>query len=495
MSHAETLRVGGSGSGDATSLDRLGVAVLGVRGRGASHLRAYLHRSDTEIVVICDPDDAIAQRRADEVAKAQRRRPMVVSHPAEAVQRNDVDIVSVATPDHWHALASIWAMQAGKDVYVEKPVSHFLTEGREIVQTSRVCQRICQAGLQSRSNPGIRAALDYLAEGELGAVTVARCIAFHRQTAEPRTANHSDQGKALVNDGRSRDIWLGPAGLERSPHPPRHYDWRWQWEFGNGALGSQAIHHIDVGRWGLQQAALSRRVFSYGGRFAGLGEGETPDTQVVHHEFADASLVAEVRSLRSPARKNIRHGVIFDCEGGHLVVTGFAKAAAFSKDGRLLRRFIGKGDHFGNFVTAVRSRRLSMLNADIEEGHLSTALVHLANISIRLGSPMSDPIAAQALFESFSSRADVAETFRYFALHLRENGVDLAAENVAPLLLGRPLHVDPESESILDDPAAQALTTPQYRRGYSLSSPTSQPPVELHGDARVDVPKTNATRL
>lgn len=442
---------------------RLGVAVLGARGRGATHLQAYGHRPDTEVVVICDPDLSIAEKRADEIARTQGRRPQVLADPRQVFDLSTVDIVSIATPNHWHALAAVWAMQAGKDVYVEKPVSHNVAEGRRMVQTSRRYHRICQAGLQARSHPGIRQAIEYLQGGELGAIQVARGITFTQRKAV------GEVGLYQPPSDIDMDLWLGPAHADELARPRFHFDWHWQWAFGNGELGNQGIHQIDIARWGLGHDGLSDRVLSYGGRYGVADTGETPNTQVVHHEYGQQSLVAEVRGLVSTSRKNIRNGVIFECEDGYLAVAGHSRAAAFSPEGRLLRSFSGRGDHFGNFVRAVRGRRLLDLNADIEQGHLSSALCHLANISIRLATPLAAD-EARAEIASFSSNEDWNKTFQWTLKHLAENGISEPCTPNGDLLInvGRSLVIDALHEGIVGDAEASALLSADYRPPYTF---------------------------
>jgi predicted dehydrogenase len=440
--------------------DRLGVAVLGVRGRGASHLRAFAKRADTQVVMICDPDQKIAQKRADEVAAMQGQRPKVSADLRRAFDAQHIDIVSIATPNHWHALATVWAMQAGKDVYVEKPVSHNLTEGRRMVQASRRYGRICQAGMQPRSHPGLREAIEYLHQKKLGKVRVARGINFTR-------------GRSIGNGVRFRpspdfdyNLWLGPSCCTTTPTTNLHFDWQWQWEFGNGELGQRGFHQMDIARWGLGMNRLSDRVLSYGGRFGILDDVDPPNTQVVHHEYGDQSLVLELRGLKTVARRNIRAGVIFECEEGFLVVSSYSNATAFTPDGRKIRSFSGRGDHFDNFVKAVRTRRLNELHADIEQGHLSSALCHLANISYRLGEPTPAQLAWAAV-QGFSTNDQARRTWDWTLQHLTEN--ELSLDDLT-IRVGRPLTIDTSLELVKSDEQANAMLSTDYRPPFVLPS-------------------------
>lgn len=470
---AAASTVANSAFGDSTEApstpsgpsDRLAVAVLGVRGRGASHLKAYAHHPHTEVTLICDPDQRIANKRADQLEKFQRRRPRVVSDLRRAIDSESVDIVSIATPNHWHALAAIWAMQANKDVYVEKPVSHSVVEGRRMVEVSRNCLRICQAGFQSRSNEGLQEAIRFLRQGQLGPLSVARGISF---TPRKPIGNAGSFGIPAEMD---YDQWLGPARFTELTRPSLHFDWQWQWAFGSGELGNRGVPLVDIARWGLGQDRLSDRVFSYGARVGGSDAGETPNTQVVYHEYDDQSLVLEIRGLKSVPRKNIADGVIFECEGGWLVVSGNSKAVAFGSNGRVIRKFSGRGDHFDNFIQAVRGRRLLSLNSDIEQGHLSSALCHFANISYRLGSVLP-PEQAKHVLQSHKSRDAVAQTFDWTAKHLHENGIANA-----DLQIGQQLQLVAGAERVVDCVEANQLLSVEYRSPFTLPDSNAPSPI------------------
>ncbi|HIM28016.1 MAG TPA: Gfo/Idh/MocA family oxidoreductase [Planctomycetes bacterium] len=440
--------------------NRLGVAVLGVRGRGASHLRAFAKRSDTQVVMICDPDQQIAHKRADEVEAMQGRRPQVSADLRRAFDADHVDLISIATPNHWHALAAVWAMQAGKDVYVEKPVSHNMTEGRRMVQASRRYGRICQAGMQPRSHPGLREAIEFLHQKKLGKVRVAKGINF-----TPRRSIGT-VGRFQPPPELDYDLWLGPSWNRDSATANLHFDWQWQWAFGNGELGNRGFHQMDIARWGLGMNRLSDRVLSYGGRFGFQDEADAPNTQVVHHEYGDQSLVVEIRGLKTVARRNIRAGVIFECEEGYLVVSSYSNATAFSSDGRKLRTFSGRGDHFDNFVQAVRHRRVHDLHADIEQGHLSSALCHLANISYRLGRPTPAQLAWTVL-DGFPTNDQARRTWDWTLRHLVENQIPLEHLTIC---VGRPLTSDSSLELVKSDDEANAMLTTHYRPPFVLPS-------------------------
>jgi predicted dehydrogenase len=436
-------------------LDRLGIAVIGLRGRGGSHLAAFSRCPNTEILYVCDPDAVVAACRAEQVERRQNRQPTIAEDLRKVLDDPRVDVVSIATPNHWHALAAIWAMQAGKDVYVEKPVSHNVSEGRLMVQAARKYGRICQAGTQCRSNPANREAMAFLHAGELGAVRLARGLCYKRRRAI------GARGRYEVPPAVDYDLWLGPAPPAPLTRPKLHYDWNWQWPYGNGELGNQGVHQMDLARWGLGLNRLSDRVLSYGGRFGYRDAADTPNTQVVVHDFGEQALIFEVRGLPSDDLRGAKVGVLFEGTGGYLVTNSYTQAAAFDLQGNLIRSFRGGGDflHYANFVQAVRSRNAAELNADIEEGHLSSALCHLGNISYRVGAE-TDVTEAQRRIAAAPRRRQMQETLQRTLRHLQEN--DLPAKQFR-LHLGEPLQLDAASETIVDQAPAAHLLTREYR--------------------------------
>jgi len=273
--------------------ERLRVAVIGVRGRGGSHINAYAGGSQTEITYVCDADTNVGNSRADAIAKKQSFRPKVVTDMRQVFDDPNVDIVTTATPNHWHALCAIWAMQAGKDVYLEKPVSHNVSEGRRIVEAARKYNRICQTGTQSRSNPGMQEAIQYILDGNLGEVKVARGLCYKRRKSI------GARGQYSIPDGVDYDLWSGPAPILPLTRPQLHYDWHWQWAYGNGDLGNQGIHQMDIGRWGLQVNDIGQGVLSYGGRYGYEDAGDTANTQDCVHDYGDKNIIIEVRDLET----------------------------------------------------------------------------------------------------------------------------------------------------------------------------------------------------
>ena len=346
--------------------EKLSVAVVGVRSRGKSHTGAFSKRPDTEITYLCDADEQIGQAEVEDIAGRQGRRPKYVRDMREVFDDKSVDIVTTATPNHWHALTSIWAMQAGKDVYVEKPVSHNVSEGRRMVEAARKYNRICQTGTQSRSNPGMREMMEYLHSGAVGEVKVGRGLCYkRRESIGPKGTYQPPKG---VDYG----LWCGPAPVKPLARPKLHYDWHWTWDYGNGDLGNQGIHQMDLARWGLGLDRLGDQVFSFGGRFGYDDAGETANTQVVVHDYGDKTLVFEVRGLETEALDGAKVGVIFYGTNGKIEI----KRGLFTTDrGDLLQGAPeptpeGRGEdsfHLANFFDCVRSRQLPI--CDVEIGH------------------------------------------------------------------------------------------------------------------------------
>jgi predicted dehydrogenase len=298
--------------------DVLRVAVLGLNGRGQSHLGGYLGRKDCEIVAVCDPDETVLMTKGVAVVEgATKKKPAAFQDLRKLLEDKNIDIVSIATPNHWHALAAIWAIQNGKDVYVEKPVSHNVSEGRRIVDAARKHNKICQTGTQSRSSVGTRELMQFIHAGGIGEVKLARGLCYkRRKSIGPR-------GTYSVPESIDYDVWCGPAPMHALTRPQFHYDWHWQWDYGNGDLGNQGIHQMDLARWGLGVDDLGQGVVSYGGRLGYEDAGETANTQVSIHDYGSKTLVFEVRGLETAPFKGAGVGVIFEGTEGYAVMARY----------------------------------------------------------------------------------------------------------------------------------------------------------------------------
>jgi len=438
--------------GDAN--DRLHVAVVGVRGRGMSHVGGFAGRHNCVVTAICDADQAVIGPAMEGAERIQGTAPRYEQDIRKLLDDKSIDIVTIAMPNHWHSLAAIWAMQAGKDVYVEKPVSHNVREGRRAVEAARKYNRICQTGTQCRSNPGMREAMEFLRSGKLGKVKVARGLCYKTRMSIGKTSKDQAPPKSV-----DYNLWIGPAPMKALHRKHLHYDWHWFWDYGNGDLGNQGIHQMDICRWGLGKDELAKSVISVGGRFGYVDDGETPNTQICVFDYGDSELIFEVRGLPTARLRGANVGNIFHCEHGYVVCPGYSNAQAFTLDGKMVQSFNKGGDHFGNFVEAVRSRNPGHLNADILEGHLSSALCHLGNISYRLGKPQ--PFNKQS--KAFGDDKEAYETFARMEEHLQIDKVPLDSTLCH---VGRRLSFDPKAETFVGDKDADALLTRKYRKGF-----------------------------
>ena len=357
----------------------LNVAVLGLNGRGASHYQAFAGAKETRVSVLCDVDQTTFQNAVSQVESIQGSAPKVETDLRRIMDDPSIDIVSIATPDHWHALAAIWGCQAKKDVYVEKPVSHNVWEGRKIVEAARKHGRVVQTGTQNRSIDGVREAIQFLHDGKLGHVYMAKGLCFKRRRSIG--FKNTESAPSTLN----WDLLVGPAPMQDFHQNLVHYNWHWFWDFGTTDMGNQGVHQMDIARWGLNKNTLPTSVHGVGGRWGYKDQAETPNTQHTNFQFDDSVLQFEVRGLHTHDETGVKVGNLFYGSEGWMVING-SNWEARSPDGDLIAQGDGGSgsDHFRNFIDAVVARKPEMLNADILEGHLSSALCHLGNISYRV---------------------------------------------------------------------------------------------------------------
>ncbi|MSR33097.1 MAG: Gfo/Idh/MocA family oxidoreductase [Gemmataceae bacterium] len=438
--------------------DQLRVAVVGVRGRGMSHVGGFAGKNNCQVTTICDCDESVIGGAMKSIEKTQGKAPKYEKDFRKLLDDKSIDIVSIATPNHWHALMAIWAIQAGKDVYVEKPVSHNVSEGRRIVEAARKYDKICQTGTQSRSNPGMRQSMQYVLDGKIGKTTLSRGLCY-----KSRPSIGQAKGEQAIPKTLDFDLWCGPAKLTPLTRQRLHYDWHWTWEYGNGDLGNQGIHEMDKARWGLGKMELPKSVFSLGGRFGYVDDGETANTQVCVFDYGDSSLIFEVRGLPSKDLLGSKVGNIFYGTEGYLVCPNYSTGIAFNKDNKEVARFSGGSDqlHFDNFIKAVRARKREILNADILEGHLSSALCHLGNISYRLGKE----VTLNGQVQELQGDTEGQEAVTRMVEHLKGNKVDLAGAKVR---VGPKLAFDPKKEKFLANAEADKMLTREYRKGFEV---------------------------
>jgi predicted dehydrogenase len=442
--------------------DDIRMAVIGFGGRGKDHIGAWTKMKGVRLTALCDVDSHVLEAAASRLASAGNT-VEAYADIRQLLESKNVDAISIATPNHWHALATIWGIQAGKDVYVEKPVSFDVFEGEKMVQAAHQHDKIVQAGTQSRSSQGIREAVEWVKKGNLGKIRVARGLCY-----KPRGSIGKTEGPQPVPASVNYDLWLGPAPMT----PPRrrkfHYDWHWFWDYGAGDLGNQGVHEMDVARWFLGESTLSTRIFSIGGRLGYEDDAQTPNTFMAFHDYAKAPLIMEIRGLPEKAGskemdkyKGAQIGVVIECEGGHVLVPDYDQAVVFDAQGNEINRFKGSVSHFENFIDAVRSRRESDLNAPILEGHLSSALCHTSNISYRLGSRL----APDAIREQIKGDRDALPTFNRMAEHLAANNVNL---DKTPATLGTVLVMNKNKEKFTGDQKASELLARQPREPFAF---------------------------
>jgi predicted dehydrogenase len=438
----------------------LRLAVVGLRWRGEQLIDAFRQLAGVRIVALCDVDQKLLHSQAEKF-KERREQVDTFTDIRKLLDDKNIDAVAIATPNHWHALMGIWACQAGKDVYVEKPVSHNIWEGEQLVAAARRYNRIVQTGTQNRSDTGLIPALQYLHDGKLGAIKLARGLCFNRRKSIGKV-----DGPQQVPDYIDYDLWTGPAPIKPVMRQQFHYDWHWDFTFGNGDIGNQGIHELDLCRWALQQDALPRRVVSAGGRFGYIDDGNTPNTQFAYFDYEPAPLLFEVRGLPAKAGatddamdsyRGQRVGIVIECEQGYFA-GGRGGGAAYDYDGKMIEQFKGDSgaDHQLNFVEAVRSRNSDHLRAEIREGHLSSALGHMAGISYRLGHNANQ----EEIKERLSGDPLAAEALDRMAEHLRANQVDLQQ---SPLTLGSVLNWNDSTQKFDGGAQNNRMLTRDYR--------------------------------
>jgi predicted dehydrogenase len=344
---------------------------------------------------------------------------------------------------------------------VEKPLSHNVWEGRQLVNAARRYERIVQCGTQSRSSTGMREAMDYIHAGKLGEVKLARGLCYKNRPS----IGAKVEGK--VPTGVDYDLWCGPAPLAAITRKQFHYDWHWFWDFGNGDLGNQGVHEMDKARWGLNKHTLPTNVFSYGGRLGYEDAGETANTQVCHLDYGDCQIIFEVRGLKTDGVKGVKVGNIWYGTNGVMVNGNYSSAVVFTPDGEKIKEFKGGDNHYSNFLKACRTRKYTDLTADVEEGHYSAALCHLGNISYRLGQS-AKPELIDGLFGSMNNPLGFDEAQQASLLWLKKHFADLGLKLGEKFHIGQKLKFDPKAEQFVEDSEANKLLTREYRKGYEV---------------------------
>ncbi len=462
---SSTFRAVGQ-TGDVNSQIR--VAVIGLHGRGRAHISGF---SD-HIVALCDCDESILETRAKEFEEKYGRKVDRVVDYRKLLERDDIDAVSIATPNHTHSLIGIHAAQAGKHVYCEKPVSHNVWEGRQLVLAAEKYNRIMQCGTQSRSATGIQAAVAWVHAGNLGRIRYALGTCF-----KPRKSIGKLAKPLQIPSAVDYDLWCGPAEKTDVFRSKLHYDWHWDFNTGAGDMGNQGIHQMDIARWFLGHKTLSPRVISVGGRLGYEDAGDTPNTQVVLHDYPDAPIIFETRGLpKSKAgQKDWVHsmdryrdsgvGLIIQCENGYVVTPSNGKAIAYDDQGNQVKAWSSENReikmHFDNFIDAVRAGSSEVLNAPILEGHLSSGLCHTGNVSHLLGKKLP----ANEIAKQVSGNDLLAASVDRMMYHLRMNEVDVDHPVV---VLGQTLEMDPATEQFTNNQAADQRLRRTGRKPFEV---------------------------
>ena len=380
-------------SGWAGANDRIRLALIGAGGRGGDHMKLASAIEGVEIAAICDPDETRMAKMASALAGRTGGKPALQADLRRVLEDKNIDAVSIATCNHWHALAAIWACQAGKHVYVEKPLSHNFFEGRQVVAAARKYNRIVQGGTQSRSNGYVRKAIQALREGVIGDVYMARVIHY-----EPRPSigfKNPEPPPSWLH----WDLWLGPAPDQPYHGNLVHYNWHWFWDFGGGELANNGPHMLDLARWGLNKG-LPEKVHAIGGRYGYQDQAQTPNTMTLTYAFADGvNIVTEIRGRFTNPEADADTGVIFYGSKGYLAIERdrtHGRSKLFLNGSKTPEPDLGaiegwdpkendQAAHYRNFIDAVRANNRGLLRAEVHETHLSTAYPLLGNIAYRLG--------------------------------------------------------------------------------------------------------------
>jgi len=457
--------------------DRIRIAVAGLNGRGGSHVDEWSKMKGVEIAYLIDPDTRTYAKRLKTIAGKNAPTPKCVKDVREALDDKTLDAISVATPNHWHALMTIWGCQAGKDVYVEKPASHNPHEGRIAVETARKHNRIVQHGTQSRSSPAWIAKAELAKSGKYGKLLISRGLVYKDGGKGRNTRGDIGFAPTKAPPGElDFNLWLGPAPEQPYHENLVHYRWHWFWDFGNGDIGNQGVHQMDIARWMIPGATFPKSVISLGGRIGHKDQGQTASTQLAVFDYGDTQLIFEVRGL--PSKKyphagdndNVLHFEAGTVAGDKFSPNGKDGGEPLSLPGAGRRRSRGEqpqgdaeeGGHFANFIKAVRSRKVEDLHADILEGHYSAALIHLANASLRSGAEVPFESGASLLNGNTAAAEALDRMEEYLA---RQNKIVLSDWK---LTAGRKLAVDAGREAFAGAPEANRFLTRQYRAPFSV---------------------------
>ena len=439
--------------------DRIYVGVVGLGSRGtAAHIPSFEKQQGVTVVALSDPDRERMGGAAKMVESKYNHKAEQYVDMRRMFGRKDIDVIGNATQNYWHGLSTIWACQAGKHVYVEKPLSHYIWEGRQMVNAARKYDRIVQCGTQRRSQSSIAKAIKWIQAGNLGKIKYITAFAN-----KSRSSCGKRETPLPIPDTIDYDLWCGPARKVPIYRNRLQYDCSFDWNTGDGESCNQGVHEVDVARWCLGEKQLARRVMSIGGRFLFDDACNVPNTQIIYYDFPTAPVLYEVHNLTKgkgsnemPTFRGERVGVIVDCEGGSV---SLYRGIAWDNEGKQVKSFSGGGDHFVNFIEAVRKDRRELLNAEVLEGHISTAVCHTGNISYRIGRKASkEEIRKQVrdipIFNAMFDR---------LLEHLAAHEIEVDAKTVR---LGPWLEIDRGKECFEDNGRANRLVRGFYRKPY-----------------------------
>jgi predicted dehydrogenase len=416
------------------------VAVIGINSKGLQHIKMLNDIKGCRVVALCDVDPKVLASGVSKL-KAKKISVFATTDAREIMDRDDIDAVSIATADHWHALLTIWACQAGKDVYVEKPISHSISEGRMMITAAEKYNRIVQSGTQSRSCTALSEIVPYV-QAKLGKINYVHSLWYRYRSGIAKAAPWRP-------DWLDYDMYCGPSPNIPLTRNDLHYDWRWMWDTGTGELGNLGAHYVDVARWFIKSDDLPKRVMSVGGRYAFEDTCETPNTQFTLFDFAQAPVIMETRNLPMRAGlkamdnlRGIRSGLVVQCEKGYFAGSR-GGGMVYDNDGKRIKKFSGNAGaaHHQNFIDAVRSRKTSDLKAPLDVGHKSNSACLLGNISYRLGKQAN----IEQIKKQIAGHAQGVETLERIEKHLAANDVDLSAK---PLISGPWLDIDTKTGQI-----------------------------------------------
>ena len=449
------------------------MGVIGFHGQGRGHISTL----GKNVVALCDVDDKVLGKKAEELKESLGRSVEIYSDYRKLLDNKNIDAVSIATPNHLHALITVAAAQAGKDVYVEKPASHNIWEGRQMVAAARKYNRIIQCGTQSRSSTSLKEAVAFVRSGQLGKIRYAVGTCYNPRKSIGRLEKPLQAPRHI-----DYDLWCGPAEKRELYRERLHYDWHWDFNTGNGDMGNQGIHQMDIARWFLGEDSLAPRVISIGGRLGYSDAGDTPNTQIVYQAYEKAPLIFETRGLPRSKKaeedwrgsmdkyRGSQVGVTVQCENGYVLVPSYREAYAYDLKGELVQEWHVDGNiHHANWLAAIAEHDRSLLNAEILEGHLSSSLCHSGAISHHLGekkpaAEIADYVKADEL---------LAISFDRMASHLRANDVDIDGGEEL-LTMGPWLELATESEMFTNNDQANQLRSRKQRKPYVVADVESE---------------------